>query len=102
MGSEDVQQLRVKEGFAAQDPKITVAMRLGVIDKAVHVLQGNLLAGTFHIYPAALSAELATRYHRDKQKRREILATLEALLVDLHGTNALDAEVDDELGQQPQ
>src|SRR5262245_57775447 len=97
MGRKEVQQFRMQEGFAAEDAEIAIAVTLGVVDDPVQILERKALGWSFHIDPTALTAQLATGNHRDEQEWRERHTTLQAALVFLDRTDALDAEVVDEL-----
>src|SRR5207249_1697719 len=92
MRREQVQQLRVHERLAAQNPEEGVPVLFGVGDGAIQALQldGVLL---LDIYPAALAAKVAGVDDREIEKRRKIVAAFDAPLEFLHGQNPLHAEV---------
>src|SRR5262245_50471174 len=81
MLGEHVEQMRVHERLAADDAEEDVAHRLGLDDELVHgVGLDDLLLGR-HVYPAALTAQVAAVDDRDIKERREDLAPLQAPLV---------------------
>ncbi len=97
----DVEQFRMQERFTAEDSEEAVAVLLGVADEVVHFGARDPLARRLHVHPASLASQLTTRDHADEQERREVLAALQALLVQLHAADALHAEIPGELVQQP-
>ena len=94
---EQVEQLRVHERLAAENAEVGVAVRLGVADDAIQLVERELLRRRGDVHPAALAAQLTARDHRDEQERRKVLAAPAPPLVQLHRAHALDAEVVDEL-----
>src|SRR5206468_11921797 len=79
MRREQVQQLRVHERLAAQNPEEGVPVLFGVGDGAIQAVQidGVLL---LDIYPAALAAKVAGVDDREIEKRRKIVAAFDAPL----------------------
>src|SRR5216117_971787 len=68
MRAQQLEQLRMHEWFAAQDPKEGVPVRFGVGHGALEGLQidGVLL---FHIHPATLATEIARVQDREVEER---------------------------------
>ena len=97
MRGEEIEQLRMQERLAAEDAEVGVAVRLGVADDAVQLVERELLRGRRHVHPAALAAQLTAGDDRDEEERREVLAAPPPPLVELDRAHALDAEVVDEL-----
>ena len=87
----------MQERLAAEDAEVAVAVRLGVADDAVQLVERQLLRRRGDVHPAALAAQLTARDDRDEQERREVLAAPPPPLVQLDRADALDAEVVDEL-----
>ena len=66
MCGQDIQQLRVHERLTAEDAEVAVAVQLGVVDDAVHIVQRDHFARGGYVDPAALATKLATVENRDK------------------------------------
>ena len=101
MTPEDLQQFRVHERFAAEDAEEAVAVLLGVVDDAIHLVGREKMLRAIHLHPASLATEIATVDHRNVEERREIVALLDALLEFLDRAHAFVAEVIGELPENP-
>ena len=96
---EEVEELRVHEGLAAEDAEEGVPMPLGVVHDLVQLVEVQRLARFIDIDPAALAAEVAGVQDGDVEEGREELALLHALLVQHHRTRPLVAEIPADLRQ---
>ena len=56
---EYVEQMRVHERLATEDPKVAIAMLFGVIDDSVEILFADHLSRRGHVNPTTLAAQLA-------------------------------------------
>ena len=77
MGRDDVEELRVHEGFAADETEEIVAHFLRFVDQLVHGLKVDRLLLRGDIDPAALTSQIATVDDRDVQEGRKDDALLE-------------------------
>lgn len=93
---EKIQQLRMQKWLTAENPEITIAMPLGVANQPVQFGERKALRRRFHIHPAPLAAELASRDDGDKQKGREVFSAAQPALIEFHRADALDTEVVEE------
>src|SRR5581483_9216349 len=100
MRLEDLHQLRMQEGFAAQNPEVAVAVLFRVVDEPFHVVERDVLGFVRDVHPAPLATQLTARHDGDEQEWRKGLATLQPALVLLYRQHALKAEVVGEFAQQ--
>src|SRR5262249_22797407 len=92
MRCKQVEQLRVHERLASQNAEERVAMALGVGDRAIERAEVNGVL-FFHVHPATLTTQVARVDDRDVEKRRKILAALDAPLEFLNRQHSLHPEV---------
>jgi hypothetical protein len=96
---EEIEELRVHEGLAAEDAEEGIPAPLGVVHDLVQLVEVQRLARLIDIDPAALAAEVAGVQDGDVEEGREELALLHALLVQHHGPRPLVAEIPADLRQ---
>ena len=96
---EEVEELRVHEGLAAEDAEEGIPAPLGVVHDLVQLVEVQGLARLIDIDPAALAAEVAGVQDGNVKEGREELALLHALLVKHHRARPLVAEIPADLGQ---
>ena len=98
---EQVEQLGVHEGLAAEDAEEGVPVGLGVVDGGVERIEvnGDALGGDIH--PAALAAQVAGVQDGEVEKRREELAVLNPLFEELDGADAFVTEVPKKFPEAP-
>src|SRR6185312_14736489 len=76
---EQVQQLRVHERLATKDAEESVAVLLGVSDRAIQRIEINRVL-FLDVHPTALATQVAGVDDRKVKERREIFAAFDAPL----------------------
>lgn len=101
MFREEIEQLRVHEGLAAENPEKRVPMVLRVIDRAVQRGEIDLCSLGLDVDPATLAAQIARVQDRKIQEWRKVLTAANTPLESLHTEHALHSEVPKELAEAP-
>ena len=97
---EEVEQLRMHEGFTAKNAEEAVAVGLCLIHESIQLIEFNLHLWLVDIDPAALAAEIAGVQNRNVEKRREVLAALHPIFVQLHRARPFKSEIPRHLQQK--
>ncbi len=100
VGFENIEKVRMHEGFATEDTEVTVAVGFGVSNQSVQVIFADHLSRRSDIDPAALATELATVDDGDEQEWWEVDSLFESLLELLNGTHSFVSEVVSELPKE--
>ena len=97
VGGQQVEQPRVEEWLASEQPEEDVAVGLGIADDRVKFLEGHHRPRRLHVDPAALTLEVAGVDDREMQKRREDDSLPLPRLEFFDGDQPLHAEIPAEL-----
>ncbi len=99
MGGKNPDQVRMHEGFTAEDAEEAVAVLLRTRDQPIHFLEGDLRLRSSDVDPATGATQVAAVDDRDVEEGREDFALLQALLEAVDREHPLEAEV---VGKLPQ
>ena len=84
MGFQNIQQLRMHEGLATEDPKKHIPIGFSIGDQTIHRFKINAISRGCDINPTALTAKIAAIDNGNVNERRKVLAPLQAALETLH------------------
>lgn len=96
---DQIEQLGMHEGLAAEDAEEAVAVRFGIVDRAIERIEIDGIARGFHIDPATLATEVATVEDGEVKEGRKVSAFLHPLFEEHDRARSLVPEVPGHLGE---
>ena len=92
MSGQKIEQLRVHEGFAAENAEKRIAVLFCLSDRPIESLQFDGIP-LLHVHPTALAAQIAGIDDRQIEERRKKLAPFDAAFEPFDREHSFDTEV---------